>query len=100
MWTELSVRAIDEARTRDLHLGKVAYYQLYYYRILPAAQRFSRGGQVIIYSRGPEVSTKNFHMLGPSRAGQMGRSELEYCLSDRYAITSMMITKTRKTRAI
>ena len=26
-------RAIDEARTRDLHLGKVAYYQLYYYRI-------------------------------------------------------------------
>ena len=28
-----SLRAIDEARTRDLHLGKVAYYQLYYYRI-------------------------------------------------------------------
>ena len=28
-----SFRAIDEARTRDLHLGKVAYYQLYYYRI-------------------------------------------------------------------
>ena len=27
------MRAIDEARTRDLHLGKVAYYQLYYYRI-------------------------------------------------------------------
>ena len=27
------IRAIDEARTRDLHLGKVAYYQLYYYRI-------------------------------------------------------------------
>ena len=26
-------RAIDEARTRDLHLGKVAYYQVYYYRI-------------------------------------------------------------------
>ena len=26
-------RAIDETRTRDLHLGKVAYYQLYYYRI-------------------------------------------------------------------
>ena len=26
-------RATDGARTRDLHLGKVAYYQLYYYRI-------------------------------------------------------------------
>ena len=25
-------RAIDEARTRDLHLGKEACYQLYYYR--------------------------------------------------------------------
>ncbi len=25
-------RAIDGTRTRDLHLGKVAYYQLYYYR--------------------------------------------------------------------
>ena len=30
---QFSLRAIDEARTRDLHLGKVAYYQLYYYRI-------------------------------------------------------------------
>ena len=28
----LSSRAIDGVRTRDLHLGKVAYYQLYYYR--------------------------------------------------------------------
>ncbi len=26
-------RAIDGTRTRDLHLGKVAYYQLYYYRM-------------------------------------------------------------------
>ena len=26
------MRATDETRTRDLHLGKVAYYQLYYYR--------------------------------------------------------------------
>ena len=30
---DFRMRAIDEARTRDLHLGKVAYYQLYYYRI-------------------------------------------------------------------
>jgi hypothetical protein len=28
-------RAIDEARTRALHLGKVALYQLSYYRIHP-----------------------------------------------------------------
>ena len=26
-------RATDGTRTRDLHLGKVAYYQLYYYRM-------------------------------------------------------------------
>ena len=30
-------RATDGARTRDLHLGKVAYYQLYYCRILSLA---------------------------------------------------------------
>ena len=32
--TELHPRngAVDEARTRDLHLGKVALYQLSYYR--------------------------------------------------------------------
>ena len=33
LWISGFDRAIDEARTRDLHLGKVAYYQLYYYRI-------------------------------------------------------------------
>ncbi len=33
LWISGFERAIDEARTRDLHLGKVAYYQLYYYRI-------------------------------------------------------------------
>ena len=26
--------AVDETRTRDLHLGKVALYQLSYYRLL------------------------------------------------------------------
>ena len=29
----LNSKATDGTRTRDLHLGKVAYYQLYYYRI-------------------------------------------------------------------
>ena len=28
-----NVGAVDETRTRDLHLGKVALYQLSYYRI-------------------------------------------------------------------
>ena len=28
----LKIGAVDEARTRDLHLGKVALYQLSYYR--------------------------------------------------------------------
>ncbi len=32
-------RATDGARTRDLHLGKVAYYQLYYCRIKDAQNR-------------------------------------------------------------
>ncbi len=31
-------RAVDEARTRDLHLGKVALYQLSYYRISAAGR--------------------------------------------------------------
>ena len=31
--TPESRRATDGTRTRDLHLGKVAYYQLYYYRV-------------------------------------------------------------------
>ena len=46
-------RAIDEARTRDLHLGKVAYYQLYYYRI---CCRF-RGGHELIYLSVSGMST-------------------------------------------
>jgi hypothetical protein len=32
-WMEF-LRAEDEARTRDLNLGKVALYQLSYFRIL------------------------------------------------------------------
>ena len=30
--------AVDEARTRDLHLGKVALYQLSYYRMIPVVR--------------------------------------------------------------
>ncbi len=45
----LRKRAVDEARTRDLHLGKVALYQLSYYRMMmvpwggiePPTRRFS-----------------------------------------------------------
>ena len=31
--------AVDGTRTRDIHLGKVALYQLSYYRILPAGRK-------------------------------------------------------------
>ena len=31
-YTRKTVGAVDETRTRDLHLGKVALYQLSYYR--------------------------------------------------------------------
>ena len=30
----MGVGAVDETRTRDLHLGKVALYQLSYYRMV------------------------------------------------------------------
>ena len=32
LWHRMK-KAVDETRTRDLHLGKVALYQLSYYRI-------------------------------------------------------------------
>ena len=34
--TSMESGAVDETRTRDLNLGKVALYQLSYYRILGA----------------------------------------------------------------
>ena len=34
--------AVDETRTRDLHLGKVALYQLSYYRIFAGAGEETR----------------------------------------------------------
>ena len=34
--TRVESGAVDETRTRDLNLGKVALYQLSYYRILGA----------------------------------------------------------------
>ena len=41
--------AVDEARTRDLHLGKVALYQLSYYRIKGALGR-NRTTDTVIFS--------------------------------------------------
>jgi hypothetical protein len=41
-WARDPLRADDEARTRDLNLGKVALYQLSYVRLLPGARRLSR----------------------------------------------------------
>ena len=39
----LTRRAENGTRTRDLNLGKVALYQLSYFRMLPAAGRLPRG---------------------------------------------------------
>ena len=41
--------AVDETRTRDLHLGKVALYQLSYYRINGALGR-NRTTDTVIFS--------------------------------------------------
>ena len=41
--------AVDEARTRDLHLGKVALYQLSYYRMECALGR-NRTTDTVIFS--------------------------------------------------
>ena len=49
-------RAIDEARTRDLHLGKVAYYQLYYYRI------YKIGRQLVLSRAIDEARTRDLHL--------------------------------------
>ena len=38
-WSEFRLGAVDETRTRDLNLGKVALYQLSYYRMLGALGR-------------------------------------------------------------
>ena len=42
--------AVDETRTRDLHLGKVALYQLSYYRIGDGALGRSRTTDTQIFS--------------------------------------------------
>ena len=39
LWHQIKNGAVDETRTRDLHLGKVALYQLSYYRINGALGR-------------------------------------------------------------
>ena len=39
-------RAVDEARTRDLHLGKVALYQLSYYRMSAAGRNRTTDTQI------------------------------------------------------
>ena len=47
--TEYKNGAVDETRTRDLHLGKVALYQLSYYRINGALGR-NRTTDTVIFS--------------------------------------------------
>ncbi len=61
----MPLRADDEARTRDLNLGKVALYQLSYVRLLPG--RFRPGNDENISGdptgRQIGVSTRVIHML-------------------------------------
>ena len=42
--------AVDGTRTRDIHLGKVALYQLSYYRIKPGALGRNRTTDTVIFS--------------------------------------------------
>ena len=49
LWRRIN-GAVDEARTRDLHLGKVALYQLSYYRILYGALGRNRTTDTVIFS--------------------------------------------------
>ena len=53
--------ASDEARTRYLHLGKVALYQMSYTRIFSPPQDFSCGGMVPPV--GIEPTTRGFSVL-------------------------------------
>ena len=50
-------RATDEARTRGLHLGKVALYQLSYYRIYVLAARCISQAQDIFCHNISSLST-------------------------------------------
>ena len=62
----LNSRATDGTRTRDLHLGKVAYYQLYYYRIslfLLCSVFLCRSEQLVIYYISFEMSTPFFNFF-------------------------------------
>ena len=69
--------AVDEARTRDLHLGKVALYQLSYYRLL---YRLSYQG-IMATRRGLEPLTSSvtgWHSKPTELPGQMmGTTGLE-----------------------
>ena len=56
--------AADEARTRYLHLGKVALYQMSYGRILESlARRVLSGRQVLFYCISPKKSSVFLHFF-------------------------------------
>ena len=58
-------KAIDGTRTRDLRLGKAAYYQLYHYRVLFAIP----DEQSILYHPYPDLSSleKDSYRQNPAR---------------------------------
>ena len=60
----LRIGAADEARTRYLHLGKVALYQMSYGRILHVACRgFCSRRRWLLYRTAAPLSTTNFQKL-------------------------------------
>ena len=50
LWHREKIGAVDEIRTRDIHLGKVALYQLSYYRKYGAQGR-NRTTDTLIFSQ-------------------------------------------------
>ena len=61
----LSFGAGDEARTRYLHLGKVALYRMSYTRILPTLEPncLIPGMSVVVPPVGIEPTTRGFSVL-------------------------------------
>ena len=67
--------AVDEARTRDLHLGKVALYQLSYYRMRRDADEETR----TLTSGTPEPkSGASANSATPARQRQMGMTHWRF----------------------
>ena len=93
----MHIGAVDETRTRDLHLGKVALYQLSYYRMLervmgiePTYPAWKAGALPLSYTRArkavDETRTRDLHL------GKVALYQLSYY---RMALSSVEYNTTR-----